>query len=273
MPSGISDEEVQKIVCSQCHKPPAPDVLPRGKWHDEIAKMMYLRDKKAQPRGDLSDVQLSPDMAAALRYMEAHAPERLEAPKPWPAVAESPLKFTSYGFSVPDAPNNPSVSNVQLADFDGDGKLDVIGTEMYLGTVFWGHLDPQSTLKVIADIPHPDHVTFTDVDNDGRKDLLVANLGQFLPGDHTDGAVIWMRALGGGKFGGFGPTACRASPTWRQAISTATARPISRSPRSDGARRGTSRSSRTSRRAAARRRSRRTSSIRARARFTSSRSI
>ena len=47
--------------------------------------MMYLRDKKTQPRGDLSSVELSPDMAAALRYMEANAPERLEAPKPWPA--------------------------------------------------------------------------------------------------------------------------------------------------------------------------------------------
>jgi hypothetical protein len=47
---------------------------------------------------------------------------------------------------------------------------------------------------VIADIPHPDHVTFADVDKDGRKDLLVADLGQFLPGDHTDGAMIWMRA-------------------------------------------------------------------------------
>src|SRR6476469_425198 len=44
-PSGISDEEVQKIICAQCHKPPAPEILPRSKWHHEIAKMMYLRDK------------------------------------------------------------------------------------------------------------------------------------------------------------------------------------------------------------------------------------
>jgi hypothetical protein len=203
VPSGIPDVEVQKIVCSQCHKPPTPDILPRSKWHHEIAKMMYLRDKRTQPRGDLSNVELSPDMAAALRYMEANAPERLEAPKPWPAASESPLKFTSYGLSVPDAPDNPAVSNVQLADFDGDGKLDVVGTEMYQGTVFWGHLEPQSPLKVIADIPHPDHVTLTDVDKDGLKDLLIADLGQFLPGDHRDGAMIWMRALGNGKFGGF----------------------------------------------------------------------
>ena len=202
-PTPADDEKAARAACTPCHKFPTPDVLPRSKWHHEIAKMMFLRDKKAQPRGDLSDVELSPDMAAALRYMEANAPERLEAPKPWPPAAESPLKFTGYGLTIPGAPDNPAVSNVQLADFDGDGKLDVIGTEMYQGTVFWGPLAPQSPLKVIADIPHPDHVTFTDVDKDGLKDLLIADLGQFLPGDHTDGAMIWMRALGAGKFGGF----------------------------------------------------------------------
>ncbi len=203
VPSGIPDEAIQKIICTLCHKRPTPDILPRSTWHHEIAKMMYLREKRTQPRGDLGKLELPPDMAAALRYMEANAPERLEAPKPWPAVAESRLKFTNYALSIPDRPDNPAVSNVQLADFDGDGKLDVIGTEMYQGTVFWGHLAPQSPLQVLADAPHPDHVTLTDVDQDGLKDLLVADLGQFLPGDHSDGAVIWMRALGNGKYGGF----------------------------------------------------------------------
>jgi len=203
LPAGISDEEVHKIVCSQCHKRPMPDVLPRGKWHHEVAKMMFLRAQRPQPQGDLSNVELQPDMAAALRYIEANAPERLEAPKAWPPVADSKLKFTSYGLTIPDRPDNPGVSNLQLADFDGDGKLDVIGTEMYQGTLFWGRLQQGGPLTAISDIPHPDHVTLTDVDKDGVKDLLVADLGQFLPGDHKDGAVIWMRGLGKGKFGGF----------------------------------------------------------------------
>jgi hypothetical protein len=201
--TAADDEKSARAACTPCHKFPTPDILPRSKWHHEIAKMMFLREKRTQPRGDLGNVELPADMAAALRYMEANAPVRLEATKPWPAVTESKLKFTSYGLTIPDRPDNPAVSNVQLADFDGDGKLDVIGTEMFQGTVFWGRLEPQSPLQVIADAPHPDHVAFTDVDKDGRKDLLVADLGQFLPGDHNNGAVILMRALGNGKFGGF----------------------------------------------------------------------
>ncbi len=163
---------------------------------------MFLRENKPQPRGDLSNVELTPDMAAALRYLEANAPERLKAPERWPAVTESPVTFTSYGLSVPDLRDNPAISNVALADFDGDGKLDVIGTEMYKGTVFWGLVQRDSALNIVADVPHPDHVTLADVDNDGISDLLVADLGQFFPGDHKDGAVIWMRGLGKGKFGG-----------------------------------------------------------------------
>jgi len=65
---------------------------------------------------------------------------------------------------VPDRPNDPAVSNVELVDFDGDGTLDVLGTEMRQGTVFTGH--PQkagSPLSVVASIPHPAHVSVANI--------------------------------------------------------------------------------------------------------------
>lgn len=108
LPPGIPDEEVQKITCTQCHRRPTPDLLPRAMWHDEIVKMMFFRAKEPQPRGDLSVIKLPPDMAAALRYMEANAPERLRTPDRWPDVTESRLKFTSYGLSLPDSGDNPA---------------------------------------------------------------------------------------------------------------------------------------------------------------------
>jgi hypothetical protein len=46
-------------------------------------------------------------------------------------------------------------------------------------------------------------VAFADFDGDGRKDMLVADLGQFFPADHHDGAVIWMRGLANGTFSQF----------------------------------------------------------------------
>ncbi|HEX6465538.1 MAG TPA: VCBS repeat-containing protein, partial [Vicinamibacterales bacterium] len=177
-----NDEKTARDMCTPCHKFPEPDVLPRKMWRSEIAKMMFIMQRQPQP-SDLESVKLPDDFAAVDRYMEAHAPERLPAPEPWPDPSESPVKFTSYGLTVPDMPNDPAVSNVNLVDYDGDGKLDVLGTEMQLGIVFWGPLQPRSPLKVIANVPNPDHITLTDVDKDGIKDLLIADLGRFLPGD------------------------------------------------------------------------------------------
>ena len=86
-------------------------------------------------------------------------------------------------------------------DFDGDERLDVLGTDMRQGLVFTGSPRRAAALSVVASIPHPSHVTFVDVDRDGIQDLLVGDMGEFFPADHNKGAVIWLRGLGKGKFG------------------------------------------------------------------------
>jgi hypothetical protein len=196
------DEKAAKEICTPCHKFAPPDILPRHMWRSEVAKMLFIVQGQPAPP-DLNSVKLPDDFAAALRYMEGHASEHLPEPDRWPDPSESPVTFTQYGLSVPDMPRDPVVSNVTLEDFDGDGTLDVLGTEMKQGTVFWGHLRPGSPLEVIASVPNPDHVTLTDVDKDGVNDLVIADLGRFLPGDHHDGAIVWMRGLGHGKFADF----------------------------------------------------------------------
>jgi len=207
--AGMSGEEkLARATCSSCHNFSPPDVLPKDAWRSEIVRMMFIREGRLPPTGDPAvayrNVQLPPDMEQVLQYMVKNAPDRLAAPERWPDPSESPVKFTQYGLSMPDMPNDPAVSHVELVDFDGDGTLDVLATEMRQGTVFTGH--PQkagSPLSVIASIPHPAHVAFTDFDGDGRKDMLLGDLGQFLPADHHDGAVIWLRALAAGKFSPF----------------------------------------------------------------------
>ena len=52
-------------------------------------------------------------------------------------------------------------------------------------------------------MPHPSRAQVADVDGDGVRDLLVADLGEFLPRDHDKGAVVWLRGLGGGRFAPF----------------------------------------------------------------------
>jgi len=200
-----SDEEQARVTCGGCHTFPPPEILPRQAWRDEFVQMMLIRENRppliGPPATVSPKVPLPPDMEQVLSFFIRRAPEHLPIPQPWPGVSESPLQFARRYLPLPDMPQIPTVSNVQLVDVDGDKRLDVLGTDMRQGFVFTGHPDKDGrALSIVANIPHPAHVTLTDVDRDGVEDLLVGDLGEFLPADHDKGAVIWLRGLGGGKF-------------------------------------------------------------------------
>src|SRR4029453_18729971 len=144
---------------------------------------MFIREGRLPPIGPPGlanrNVQLPPDMEQVLPFYVSAAPERLSAPQPWPdPAAASSLTFTRRALSVPGMPCTPAVSHVKLIDLDGDGKLDLLGTDMRQGLVFTGSPGSDTAaLAEIASIPHPAHVTVADVDRDGMQDLLVAEMG------------------------------------------------------------------------------------------------
>jgi hypothetical protein len=101
-----------------------------------------------------------------------------------------------------EAPGTPAVSSLQIVDLDGDGRLDLLGTDMQLGAVF--HASPATNataLSILADVPYPSRVAVADLNGDGLRDLLVGGLGEFLPADHAKGAVFWLPGRGASKFG------------------------------------------------------------------------
>jgi hypothetical protein len=204
-PSTQDDEKLARATCGGCHAFPPPEILPRDRWRDEFARMMFIRENRLLPIGPSDtvyrSVQLPPDMAQVLSYYVARAPERLPAPGAWPDPVETPARFVRHGLTMADMPGAPAVSNVSLVDFDGDGRLDVLGTDMRQGVVFTGRPSPAGgALSVVASVPYPSHATFVDLDRDGITDLLVGDMGAFYPADHRKGAVIWLRGLGKGKF-------------------------------------------------------------------------
>jgi hypothetical protein len=206
--AGIDEEKLARLICGGCHAFPPPEILPRRAWRDELVRMMFIRENRLPPIGPpekvYSTIQLPADMQRLLPFFTSRAPERLSAPEPWPDVSGSPVRFTRHVLAMPEMPGTPAVSNVQLVDLDGDKRLDLLGTDMRQGVVFSGR--PASAggpLSIVASIPHPAHVTVTDLDRDGIHDLLVGDLGEFFPADHGKGAVIWLRGRGDGRFGAF----------------------------------------------------------------------
>ena len=136
------DEKLARATCGGCHAFPPPDILPRDRWRDEFVRMMFIRENRLPPIGPpdtvYRSVQLPPDMTQVLSFYLARAPERLPAPDAWPDPGETPVRFVRHGLTMPDMPGAPAVSNVSLVDFDGDGRLDVLGTDMRQGVVFTG---------------------------------------------------------------------------------------------------------------------------------------
>jgi hypothetical protein len=203
-----ADEQQARVVCGTCHPLPPADILPRQAWRDEFIRIMFIRENRLPPIGPpstaFSNIQLPPDMARVLPFFTSRAPEHLPSPEPRPDASESPVHFARHGLTMADMPNTPAVSNVNLVHFDGGKQLDLLGTDLRQGLVFTGRpAKTDGSLSILASLPHPSHVTLTDVDQDGVGDLLVADLGQFYPADHHDGAAIWLRGLGKGKYGAF----------------------------------------------------------------------
>jgi hypothetical protein len=186
-------------LCGSCHRLPPADVLPRAAWRDEVIRMQRIQDGSEQ-QADATAPSLRADAAAALTWYEAHAPAALAPPRPWPAEASLPA-FVRRGLTPPSAPPTPVVSDVELVDLDGDARLELVVCDMRHGMVFLGRpYDAAAGLTPIAQLSNPARSQVVDLDRDGIKDLLVADLGEFLPRDHDKGAVVWLRGLGAGRF-------------------------------------------------------------------------
>ncbi len=96
---GEPTEAEARSVCTSCHAFPPADILPRSQWRDEVTRMSLIRDNRASDGGSSRLIALPPDFERALRYFEAHAPERLRPPTKWPDP--DPLTFVTRAFRQP----------------------------------------------------------------------------------------------------------------------------------------------------------------------------
>ncbi len=96
----------------------------------------------------------------------------------------------------------PSVREVNAADIDGDGDLDIIYASFMAMELIWQeNLDGQGTFGQPNIIYNafgfaPISIDMADINNDGDIDILCSSLGVF----GEDGAT-WFENLGGGVFG------------------------------------------------------------------------
>lgn len=89
--------------------------------------------------------------------------------------------------------DKPQISNLAVADLDGDKLLDVIVCDTKSNTVSWIRQYPLGTYteSVLAEgLIAPAHVEVRDFDHDGDNDIIVAVLGMLFPNNDKIGSVV-----------------------------------------------------------------------------------
>lgn len=110
------------------------------------------------------------------------------------ADAGASLAFEPSAIGAPAADfGRPWVTHLQIVDVDQDGLIDVLYCEASTHTVRWIRQAPRGTFTetVIGEsILAPVHVWAGDVNGSGRRDVLVASMGQVMPINDRIGSLV-----------------------------------------------------------------------------------
>jgi hypothetical protein len=190
------------VFCGSCHDYPSPDVFPRSAWKDDIERMYMFFEQSGRPLQP-------PPIEETVRFYEEGAPDVLPPADIRRATHPLPVQFSRLDYTAFSGPPNvspPHISNVNLVHLHDPRRLDVLACDMMGGAVllFQPYL-PEPKWQLLygtgADKGfNPAHTEVVDLDRDGIPDILVANLGSFLPTDRRCGSVIWLRGLGEGRY-------------------------------------------------------------------------
>jgi hypothetical protein len=198
-PQEASSEQVHQFCGTACHSYPPAESFPRSAWRGEV--------KQAYDFFRNSNLQIDfPSQESVALYYEQRAPEEWPLLKNQKPPREPPVSFRRKDYRSPGDPITPAVSNVNLVHLFDERRLDVLACDMRLGQILvLQPYVPEPTWRVLYSLGpdkgfNPAHAEVVDLDGDGIKDILVANLGYFGPTDAHCGSVVWLRGLGDGRF-------------------------------------------------------------------------
>src|SRR5579883_229272 len=200
MPADI--EAQVHMFCGACHLYPHPDTFPRARWAAEV-------DRGYQFFATSRLALKPPRQEHVVQYYESRAPE--DYPQLPVTLSSDPrVRFEQVSYSPPSG-SRVWVSHVQAVRLPPPGLTDpaaiarepltLIACDMEGGNILaLRPSDPSPTWKVLGTVRNPAHVEVVDLDRDGITDLLVADLGSFLPTDQLLGSVVWLRGQRDGTF-------------------------------------------------------------------------
>ena len=190
----VPEAEVRRL-CTACHAYPPPDALPRSAWAKEVNLGFRFAYEAGLTRSGASNPK------GVLKYYEARAPESLPL-DPFPMLTPTlPVRLDRTTLSLPGDEQRAVVSCVKLVALTRDPPSELLACDARTNQILLADLtQPAPAWKVLATAAHPARVEVVDLDGDGIRDILVANLGEYFPSDGLKGSVVWLRGRPDGSF-------------------------------------------------------------------------
>lgn len=192
-------EDVFQLVtryCGACHQAPSPALLPKRSWPPVIDAMAALAKRR-----------MSQEFIPAEHLKHLKALYYGSAPENLPRLGYIDQPHESIHFTqahVGDRSAVPQILNIQAVDLGRDAGQSFLVCDGERHQVILLESKRGESLEwketVIADIEIPITTQVIDYDQDGRKDVLVADLGMFPPRGALAGKIFLLRQEASGEF-------------------------------------------------------------------------
>jgi hypothetical protein len=189
----IANEKTVKQYCSVCHKFPPANLMPKKDWPHAIEAMTKLANSRLGA-GFLSK-ETSNSIAA---YYSLNAPKQLPL-LPYYNNTKSKLSFIASDISGKST--LPLIPNIHSVDLGlKSGSEFIISDAEQRKILLLDYTKGKWSETEIGDVSIPLHSEVFDFDNDGDKDIIIADLGNFLPSEKLVGKIIVFIQTSPGKF-------------------------------------------------------------------------
>lgn len=175
--------------CGDCHATPLPEHFPKDRWLELVSNGYQFYTDSG--RSDL----VEPALHEVVEFYRRQAPPYFATPV-FPAVAQSsPIQFESRDVDIGRPPRPPfAVAFMTWFAARSDDERQLVFGDMMQGGLYVTDLSATPATEVT--LKSPAHIQPCDLDGDGLRDLLVADLGGYQAEDHLRGRVVWIHRNG-----------------------------------------------------------------------------
>jgi hypothetical protein len=183
-----------ETFCGDCHALPRPESFSKDRWHFEVTRGYELYARSGRRDLDL------PPLQQALSYYRERAPEEVSFTPTPESEGRKPVKFRQEHLNLPaGSPALPEIGYLRWTRLGDEEEPVLLASDIRHGYLVAIDVKPAGRRppRVLAQVRNPGRVAVCDLNRDGLTDLVIADLGSYLPSDHDRGRVVLLQRRAG----------------------------------------------------------------------------